>query len=163
MRTAVQPMAGSSIEAPLPSFGTPHEDRDRRGPGECLQRVALAVVAVLMLWPAPLAGQVSPSEPLKFEALPILIERVRHQLARQPPSEAGGLRLIFHVEVVGKAPALDLFKDFDTTAGPVPYGAPTHAEILQLVTPQGFRAPAADLSSVLVWVAKRLAGKKGGS
>jgi hypothetical protein len=39
--------------------------------------------------------------------------------------------------------------------GPVPYGAPTHREIVNHITPQEFRAPAADFSALIRWLNDR--------
>jgi hypothetical protein len=34
----------------------------------------------------------------------------------------------------------------------VPYGAPTHREMLDMITPQEHRAPAADFGNLLRWL-----------
>jgi hypothetical protein len=37
----------------------------------------------------------------------------------------------------------------------VPYGAPTHREIVEHITPREYRAPAADISALIRWLAER--------
>jgi len=39
--------------------------------------------------------------------------------------------------------------------GPVPYGAPTHKEMLEQITPREYRAPVADFSALLRWLSER--------
>jgi hypothetical protein len=123
----------------------------------------LLVLALLALAPgASLASaqeQVSPA-PLDPDKLPISVDRIRSKLAALPPSEdALGLQLRYYIEVYGRAVPLELFAGVDLRMGPVPYGAPTHAELIRFVTPQEFRAPAADLLAPARLLANWLAGK----
>src|SRR5262245_56512780 len=70
--------------------------------------------------------------------LPINLERVQRQLRQSTVrDESDGLRLRYVVDVFGQAPRIELFgnRDFSLT-GPAPYGAPTHNDILQMITPQ---------------------------
>jgi hypothetical protein len=41
----------------------------------------------------------------------------------------------------------------------VPFSAPTHQELFNQVTPQEFRAPAADILGAAVWLGTKLARK----
>jgi hypothetical protein len=50
-------------------------------------------------------------------------------------------------------------REDDLVVGPVPYGAPTHKEIVAHITPKEYRAPAADFGVLLRWLAERAAGK----
>jgi hypothetical protein len=43
---------------------------------------------------------------------------------------------------------------------PAPYGAPTHRQILEQITPQEFRAPAADFSSLFRWLSDKAKDRK---
>ena len=46
------------------------------------------------------------------------------------------MRYDFFVDVLGKRPPIDFFKDFDlSTKGGVRWGTPTHQEILSAVSP----------------------------
>jgi len=54
--------------------------------------------------------------------------------------------------LVGITPRLELFTKKDNLReGAVPYGAPTHQDMLNVMTPQEYRAPAADFTSLLRW------------
>ena len=91
---------------------------------------------------------------LRAEELPVALARIRRKLAQAPPSRASLLRLDVYVEVVGKAPAFRIFEGVDLQAGPVPYGAPTHSDMIRHVTPQEFRAPSISLAPVLALIKK---------
>ncbi len=88
---------------------------------------------------------------LRAEELPVSLARIRRKLAQAPPSHASLLRVDIYVEVVGKAPALNIFEGFDLHAGPVPYGAPTHSDMIRHVTPEEFRTPGVSLAPVLAF------------
>jgi len=74
--------------------------------------------------------------------------------------EREGLRLRYFVGVYGQAPPLVIFGPEDNLSnGPVPYGAPTHKDMLYQMTPQEFRSPPADLGALVRWLMER-ANKK---
>ncbi len=89
--------------------------------------------------------------------LPIDLDRIHRALqASSVREERDGLNLRYFVEVYGQAHPIELFgPDANLAGGPVPYGAPTHREMLQQMTPQEFRAPAADVSALLRWLLER--------
>lgn len=134
---------------------------------------ALVLVVTLLAGPpAAYAGQrtekphTAPQEtPATAQAapppgeLPVSIERIRRKLAQAPQSKTTGLRLEYYVEVYGKSPKLDFLTEFDPTTGAVQYGSPTHQEFLDLVTPQEFKSPPADLLTPAVALIKWLAEK----
>ncbi len=91
---------------------------------------------------------------LRAEELPVSLARIRRKLAQAPPSHTSLLRLDIYIEVVGKAPAFHLFEGFDLHAGPVPYGAPTHSDMIRHVTPEEFRTPSIPLAPVLALIKK---------
>jgi hypothetical protein len=112
------------------------------------------VAAALVLAPAGFAQQTVPQStskpahqaqsqpqaaPPTAEAMGVSLKSVRRQAsaAAAPERQAGtGLRYDFFVDVFGKRPAIDFFKDFDlSTNGPVRYGGVTHQEILNAATP----------------------------
>ncbi len=96
-----------------------------------------------LLWAAP-GEQVSTGEQsgtLPAEDLPVSLERITRKLAQVEPSQSSVLRLDYYVEVYGRAPRIDVFQAFDVHSGPVPYGAPTHAELLSLILPPESHAP----------------------
>jgi hypothetical protein len=90
-------------------------------------------------------------EPVDIEALPVSVVRIKRRLAELPPIDsAADLRLSYYVSVYGRMPSLELFTGVDFGgAGAFQYGAPTHQEFLNLVTPQAFRTPVMDLGSLL--------------
>jgi hypothetical protein len=78
-----------------------------------------------------------PSAEAQFQAIGVSLDRIKRQLREQPPTKSESLlRLEYHIEVVGRMPVLDLFKDFNIDkASAVPYGGMTHSEFLGLVAP----------------------------
>jgi hypothetical protein len=68
-------------------------------------------------------------------------------------SENHGLRIRYTIDVYGQAPRIEFFtRDDNLQTGPVPYGAPTHREMINQVTPIEFRAPIMDFSALLRWL-----------
>jgi hypothetical protein len=89
--------------------------------------------------------------------LPINLNRIQRQLRQSTVrDESDGLRLRYMVDVYGQAPRIELFpnRDFSLT-GPAPYGGPTHNDILQMITPQEHRAPAANFGNLFRWLADK--------
>jgi len=72
------------------------------------------------------------------------------------------LKLRYAVDVFGTAPPLDLFPssriDPNYFTGPVPYGAPTHREFLNLNTPIQHRNTPADFGALFRWLADKSKG-----
>jgi hypothetical protein len=112
---------------------------------------------------APSAGnpQAEPREAVP--ELPVSVDRIKRQLARPPRSTDDPLRLQYYVEVYGKLPPIALFADGDDLHhGAVPFSGPTHKDILNQITPEEFRSPAADLTSLASLIASWLSGRKQG-
>lgn len=92
--------------------------------------------------------------------LGIDIARVRRGLVRVTVrEERDGLKLRYAVDVFGTAPPIDLFPnariDPNYFTGPVPYGAPTHREFLNLNTPIQHRNTPADFGALFRWLADK--------
>lgn len=90
--------------------------------------------------------------------LPVNLERIGRQLRQAEAREqrGAGLNLQYFVDVYGQAPRIELFAPTENLLnGPVPYGAPTHRQMIEAVTPQEYRAPAADFSALLRWLADK--------
>ena len=85
--------------------------------------------------------------------LPINLERIQRQLRQTTVrEERDGLNLRYIVDVYGQAPRIELFTTQDNLrTGPAPYGAPTHQDMLNVMTPQEYRAPAVNFSNLLNW------------
>ena len=74
-------------------------------------------------------------DPLPAEERPVSLQRIKRKLAQLGPAQSSLLRLDYYVEVYGRAPKIDVLQAFDVHSGPVPYGAPTHAELVSLILP----------------------------
>ena len=97
------------------------------------------------------------SAELDVSRLPIDLERIQRELREyEVREERDGLNVRYVIGVYGQAPVIQLFTAEDNlVSGPVPYGAPTHQEILEHLTPREYRAPAADFTALLRWLAER--------
>ena len=90
--------------------------------------------------------------------LPISLHRIQRELQQSSTETQSheGLRLRYQIDVYGRSPAIELFTKADNLKnGPVPYGGPTHNEMLYMMTPQEFRAPVMDFTSFMRWLADR--------
>src|SRR5687768_7085710 len=109
--------------------------------------------------PAPAQTPAATTEPqVDVNRLPVDLWRIGRQLqqANREKEERDGLNLRYQIEVFGRAPEIRLFTAQDNLRyGPVPYGAPTHSEILNHITPQEFRSPVMDFSALMRWLADK--------
>lgn len=112
----------------------------------------LALLAMLLMTSAARA-----QEPVNVSRLPINLERIQRQLRESAiKEERDGLNIRYIIDVYGQAPPIVIFgPQFDLLYGPVPNSAPTHREMIEHVTPQEYRAPAADLNALFRWLAER--------
>ena len=95
--------------------------------------------------------------------LPVNLARIQKQLQQSNiREERDGLNLRYFVPVYGQAPRIELFpqREPGLFTAPPPYGAPTHSQMIQQITPQEYRAPAADFSSLLRWFSDKSKDKK---
>ncbi len=94
--------------------------------------------------------------------LGISFDRVRMELAHPAPARANALKITETVEVVGKAPALQLWnpKTADLTSAAVPFGAPTQKDIMKLIVPKEFQTYPMDLNALMAWLMEHLNNKK---
>jgi hypothetical protein len=124
-------------------------------------RPYVALVAVLAgLVGAGLQARPDAQEAVDVSRLPLNLDRIQRGLRQSAiREERQGLNIRYVVDVYGQAPPLVIFRPEDNLVyGPVPYGAPTHKEMIEHVTPKEYRAPAADFSALLRWLAEK--GKK---
>lgn len=128
--------------------------------------VAAAVLMLALALPVdpqaqqPSAGQTTTPavDPAKMG---VSLDRIRRELQEAEVREVRGeypLSLEFRVEVYGTAPKIDLLRDFPLV-GPTPYGAPTHREVIEFLTPEAFRAPMIPFSTLAVWAAQKLSDR----
>ena len=125
------------------------------------------IVALLVMGLAPAAwaqglperldGVPLEPPPVDVSKLPIDLQRLHRELRQTTVrEEREGLNLRYVIEVFGQAPRLLFFtREDNLVTGPVPYGAPTHREIVEHITPKEYRAPAADFSALVRWLAER--------
>lgn len=134
-----------------------------------MKRATALFVAILMLPPAALAQQQpatgetqNPSaESIDPSKLGVSLARIRRELGEAEVREQGAtgpLKFEFTVEVYGTSPRINLLENFPLT-GPVPYGGPTHRDVLEFVTPKEYRSPAVPFSAVAYWAAQQLWNK----
>jgi hypothetical protein len=106
--------------------------------------------------PSPSSQTAAPSvDPAR---LGVSLDRIRRKLDEAAArTEAGpdAMHLEFRVDVYGEAPKIDLLRDFPLV-GPVPYGAPTHQEVVDFLTPKEFRSPVVPFYGMAVWAAQKL-------
>ena len=120
--------------------------------------VAIFLLAIIAIPHATLA-QSQPASSVDATKLGVSLDRIRRELVQAEAKEQSGhdgLKVEFLVEVYGKAPKIDFLENFPLT-GPVPYGAPTHREVVDFLTPQAFRSPAIPFSTLAFWAAQKLA------
>lgn len=108
---------------------------------------------------AEASGTAGGAAAIDVSRLPLSLERIGRELRQSTiREERDGLNIRYKVEVFGQAPPLVVFtREDNLVVGPVPYGAPTHREIINHITPQEYRAPAADFAALLRWLAERTA------
>jgi hypothetical protein len=99
----------------------------------------------------PRPGEVPAQSPPSVESLGMSFERIKRELRILPPSTAKtALKIEYYVEVQGLAPPIPIFRPGELTTGPVPYGAPTHRDMLDHVTPIAFKSPAIPVSAIAI-------------
>ena len=118
-------------------------------------------ISRMVLLTLMLAAPVHAQSTVDVDRLPIDVGRIQRELRQSAErNENEGLRLRYFVDVYAQAPPLVIFGPQDNlVSGPVPYGAPTHKEMVEHVTPREYRPMAWDLSGVVRWLAER-ANKK---
>jgi hypothetical protein len=105
----------------------------------------------------PKTAEVEPTPNIDVSRLPINLNRIQRKLRQSTVrDESLGLQLRYVVEVFGQAPRIELFPNRDySLTGPAPYGAPTHQDLLRLITPQEHSAPAANFGNLFRWLADK--------
>jgi hypothetical protein len=121
----------------------------------------IAVVVLVLLGISRTAGAQSPTASsgtagrdgvvamVDVRRLPIDMRRIQREFRQTTiREERDGLNLRYFVDVYATAPPIVLFTPEDNLVfGPAPYGAPTHMEMLQMMTPREFRASGMMLGS----------------
>ena len=122
-----------------------------------LRRVS--IVGLLIIGAAQAAA--AQQTPVDVSRLPLDLSKITRALRQTPGTEShNGLHIRYTIDVYGTAPRIELFtKEDNLVTGPVPYGAPTHRDMINQVTPIEFRAPIMDFSALLRWLTDK-ANKK---
>jgi hypothetical protein len=123
------------------------------------------LAALLVLACATLAGaqevrssRGSDAPAVNVERLPVNLARIQRALRQSAErAEVNGLNIRYVIDVYGTAPRIDVLdpKTDNLRNGPVPYGAPTHQQMLEIMTPQEFRAPVMDFGALMRWLGDR--------
>jgi len=121
--------------------------------------VVTAVMSGLLLttpvWAQEAAPETEPgaSQRVDVDRLPLDLHRLENPLQKSVERQDwDGFRLRYTVDVFGKAPRIQFFEPKDVLpSGPIPYGAPTHREMVDVMTPKEYRAPAMDFSALVRW------------
>ena len=118
-----------------------------------LMRASLIGLLVVGAAHAAAAQQTS----VDVKRLPIDLAKVTRELRQATATEnRTGLNIRYRVDVYGQAPRIEFFTKQDNLAyGPAPYGAPTHRDMIEHVTPQEYRAPYADIGNLIRWLNER--------
>ena len=119
------------------------------------------LVAVAALLSSALALPAAAQDTVDVGKLPVNLDRIQRQLQQTSVrEERDGLNLRYVVDVFGRAPQIELFtKQENLKDGPVPYGAPTHRQMIEAITPPEYRAPAADFGAHVRWLADKAKDK----
>lgn len=135
-----------------------------------MRAVATLLCIVMSASPAlgQTAGETAPvpeskaAEPLPVDpsrmgiSLERIVKGLRFEEMRERKTDSP-LNLEFQVQVFGTAPRIDILGDYDIGKdGPLPYGAPTHQDFLNHLTPQAYRSPTVPISSVALWAITQL-------
>ena len=99
---------------------------------------------------------------INVSRLPVSLTRLQRQLRTTAEREEreGPSRLRYSVDVFGRAPRVQLLKPEDNLVyGQPSYGAPTHREMMEVVTPREFRSPVMDFSNLMRWIQSRTKSK----
>ena len=128
---------------------------------------ALALLLLVLSVSAPAWAQDSEAKPAPADQqttidatkLGVSLARIQKGLRVSESKEKQSttpLRLEFAVQVYGFAPRIDLLKDVDILHGDAPNSAPTHRQIIDFLTPQLYRQPAAPISALAWWAGMKM-------
>ena len=140
-----------------------------------MSRLLRILVCAASLGGAVLHAQVAPAQPDATPApsapsasapaidptkLGVSFERVRIELAQPVLAKTRKLKIQETIEVVGKAPPIQLWDPrtvkAELTSKAVPYGAPTQADIMKLIVPKEFQTYPMDLNALMQWLMEHL-------
>jgi hypothetical protein len=103
-------------------------------------------------------GAAAQDRTIDVKRLPVDLARLTRELrqAQASAESRNGLHIRYTVDVYAEAPRIEFFTRQDNLqTGPVPYGGPTHREMIEHVTPIEYRAPFADISNLIRWLSEK--------
>ena len=123
-----------------------------------LKTSAIALLATLCLSGAASAQQTE----IDAQKLPVDIERLQRKFRESTEREQrSGPTLRYTVDVFAKTPRIQLITPEDNVRfGPTRNTAPTHQDMINIVTPQAFRSPVMDFSNLMRWINDKTKDKK---
>ena len=121
--------------------------------------IRASFIGLLVLGAAHAASAQQTSVDVK--RLPVDLNKLTRDLRQTAASEShNGLHIRYTVDVYGQAPRVEFFtKQDNLKSGPVPYGAPSHREMIEHVTPIEYRPPVMDFSALLRWLSDKTGNK----
>lgn len=124
-----------------------------------MKRTTAMLLVSMLSMPGAVLAQSQPQEATPAvdpEKMGVDLSRIRRELSEPTQSASDDpRRLSYTVQVFGTAVRVDLLEGF-SPSGAVPYGPPTHQEVLDVLTPKEFRSPVFPLSSLAVLAAQHL-------
>jgi hypothetical protein len=114
--------------------------------------VRFAAIALLLMTCTAVPASAQQAE-IDASKLPVNFERLQKKLQQSATRDQGnGPTLRYTIDVFAKAPTIQLIAPQDNLKfGPTPNTAPTHQDMMNIVTPQEFRSPAMDFSNLMRW------------
>lgn len=118
-------------------------------------RLAIAASALVGLTMPAWAGQepapgaiATTTTGVDIARLPVNVSRIGRQLRQVQTTEVrDGLKIRYTINVYGELPRIQLVTPLDNLLrGDVPGSAPTHADMIRMMTPQEFSAPVIGVS-----------------
>lgn len=91
----------------------------------------------------PATGQSGSDSAAASAELPVSLGRIRRALSQPPAIRLENQRVVFRVEVLGRKLTIEDILGPDYLKGPIPSGAMTHQEFLDIVTPKDVQGYAA--------------------
>ena len=120
-----------------------------------MRMTQISLIVLLLAPAAATAQEARPASPAQEQPavdvnrLPIDVGRIQSELRQSAErNENEGLRLRYFIDVYGQAPPIVIFGPEDNLVdGPVPYGAPTHREMINQNTPHGLSSDPPGIST----------------
>jgi hypothetical protein len=119
-----------------------------------MPRLTIPLLVAALWCPASALAQTAGAPAVDPNKLGVDLDRIKREVStpQAETREDAGLKLSYRVEVYGQAPPIDIIGDFNVKTGPVPGSGPTHQDMIDQVTPQEYRAPAASFSNLVYWL-----------